>query len=69
MTKLKSTRRAYWPKRIQSMRVGPDLLALLDEERVQRTTGPLLPLPLPLPLPPGPLAPYLVGKEDWDIGM
>ena len=65
MTKLKSTRRAYWPKRIRSMRVGPDLLALLDEECVQRTTSPLLPLPLPL----GPLAPYLVGKEDWDIGI
>ena len=62
MKALKNTRKAYWPQRIRSMRIGQELLNLLRAREAGTAKG-SSDGTIPVPVPPEPID--TSGRDDW----
>jgi hypothetical protein len=62
MKELKDQRKAYWPQRIRSLRIGPELLKLLRSPERGTARG-SSDGSIPVPTPPEPID--ITGRDDW----
>ena len=62
MKELKNPRKAYWPQRIRSLRIGPELLKLLRSPERGTAKGPS-DGSISVPTPPEPMD--VTGRDDW----